>query len=99
MNPPFHTIADEVNHGNTFWVRDLTNYGEIDYSKAVIIADFGIGTDSPIILYYDDDSESPRVMYLKWSGSGSDICHSWVCTHSSFEEFANDTGLLDKLNE
>lgn len=98
MRPPFHTIADEVNHDNTFWVRDLTNYGEIDYSKAVIIADFGLGSDSPIILYYDD-SESPKVMYLKWSISGSDIHHSWVCTHSSLEKFAADTGLLDRLNE
>jgi hypothetical protein len=97
MPSPFHTIADEVNPSNLFWVH-LTNYGEIDYSKAVIIADFGLGSDSPIILYYDD-SESAKVMYLKWSFSGSGIQHSWVCTHSSFEEFANDTGLLDRLNE
>ena len=97
MPPPFHPIADEIEQGNEFWVQYLTNYGEIDYSKAVIIADFGIGTDSPIILYYDD-SEAPKIMYLKWSFSGSEIRHSWVCTHNSFEEFAIDTGLLDKVN-
>ncbi len=94
-SPPFHTIADEVDHGNEFWVSYLTNYGEIDYSNALIIADFGIGSDSPIILYYEN-SEAPKIMYLKWSSNGLSIQHSWVCTHGSFEEFAIDIGLLDR---
>ena len=98
MCPPFHTIANEVDHGNDFWVRYLTNYGEIDYSKAVIIAHFGLGSDSSIILYYDN-IEAPKIMYLKWSINGSDIHHSWICTHLSFEKFADDTGLLSKLDK
>jgi hypothetical protein len=98
MNPPFHTIADEVSDGNEWWIEDLSNVGEIDYDKAVIIADFGIGTDSPIILYYDQP-EPPSVMYLKWSWSGMASVHSWVRTHSSFEEFASDVGLTIKNDE
>lgn len=91
--PPFHTIKDEVDHGNTFWTEFLTNVGEIDYSIALIIADFGAGTDSPIILYYDDDD--PSIMYLKWSGGGQfPLKHSWICTHNSFNEFARDVGLI-----
>jgi hypothetical protein len=93
MPPPFHTIKDEVDHGNTFWTEFLTNVGEIDYSKALIIADFGAGTDSPIILYYAD--EDPSIMYLRWSfGSQGPLKHSWICTHKSFNEFARSVGLI-----
>ena len=45
MNPPFHTIGDKVENGNDFWVSFLTNFGEINYDKAVIVADFGSGYD------------------------------------------------------
>ncbi len=98
MPVPFHTIADEVDGGNEFWTRHLTNYGEIDYHKAVIIADFGLGSDSPIILYYENNEE-PKVMYLKWSFNNSKVEHAWVCTHDTFEAFAFDIGLLSKLEE
>lgn len=93
ISPPFHTIGDEVEHGNTFWTEFLTNVGEIDYSKALIIADFGAGTDSPIILYYDNDE--PSILYLKWLRGGQfPLKHSWICTHKSFNEFARDIGLI-----
>lgn len=96
MPPPFHTIADEVNDGNTFWTDFLTNVGEIDYTKALIIADFGMGTDSPIILYYD--TPEPSVMYLHWSGGGNvPVQHKWVRTHRSFDEFAIDIKLESAL--
>jgi hypothetical protein len=92
MPYPFHTIADEVRGGNLFWVRDLTNYGEIDYSKAVIIADFGLGADSVLILYYDDPT-SPKVMYLKWSWDNNKVGHAWKHTHDSFDDFVAAIGL------
>jgi hypothetical protein len=92
MPPPFHTIADEVTKGNQFWEKDLSNVGEIDYSRAVIIADFGLGSDSPVILYYGEGHE-PSVMYLKWIFDDTKVRHSWVQTHASFDEFARDVGL------
>ena len=93
MPPPFHTIEDEVKDGNKFWTEFLTNAGEIDYSKALIIADFGLGSDSPIVLYYD--RLAPSVMYLKWSGGGTvPIKHSWILSHKSFTEFANELRLV-----
>jgi hypothetical protein len=92
MKPPFHTIADEVAGGNKYWVSGVTNANEIDYAKAVIIADFGLGSDSPIILYYRN-MNSPVVMYLRWSGNGNNIQHQWIQTHNSFEEFAVAVGL------
>lgn len=92
MKPPFHTIADEVAGGNKFWVTGVTNATEIDYEKAVVIADFGIGSDSPIILLYRD-MDPPIIMYLRWSGNGNNIQHKWTQTHESFEDFAVAVGL------
>jgi hypothetical protein len=92
MSPPFHTIADEVRGGNDFWTCDITNVGEIYYENALIIADFGIGSDSPIILYYGNP-ECPSVMYLRWTGNGENIQHKWIETHASFDDFAVAVGL------
>ncbi len=90
--PPFHTIGDEVRGGNRFWETGVTNPKQIDYDKALIIADFGMGSDSPVVLYYSV-AESPRVMYLRWIGNGQDIHHEWVETHPTFDEFASAVGL------
>jgi hypothetical protein len=97
MKPPFHTIADEVSGGNDFWTRDLTNVGEIEYGKAVIIADFGLGSDSPIILYYQYGLP-PAVMYLRWISLGRGVHHHhWVKTHDTFSEFARAVGLTSDV--
>jgi hypothetical protein len=92
MPPPFHTIGDEVRGGNHFWKTGVTDPKEIDYDKALIIADFGMGSDSPIVLYYEP-KDSARVMYLRWIGNGQDIRHEWVETHRSFDDFAVAVGL------
>ncbi|WP_078120104.1 hypothetical protein [Thiosocius teredinicola] len=93
MPAPFHTIADEVAEGNEFWVGALSNVGEIDYAKAVIIADFGPGSDSVVVLYYGEGSE-PDIRYLKWEGEGNRLRHAWIRTHRSFEAFAQTLGLV-----
>ena len=92
MPPPFHTIADEVRGGNHFWETGVTNPNQIDYDKALIIADFGMGSDSPIVLYYER-KDSARVMYLRWIGNGQNIRHEWVETHRTFDDFAVAVGL------
>lgn len=91
--PPFHTIQQAISYGEQFWTRDLTNLGEIDYSQAVIIADFGMGSDSVVILYYSVGNE-PSVKYLKWSGNGADIRHTWSHIDDNFNDFAIKIGLL-----
>ena len=92
MAPPFHTIGDEVRGGNDFWRSGVSNPGEIDYNKALIIADFGLGSDSPIILYYDV-TDSPTIMYLRWIGNGQNTLQRWVQTHATFDDFAAAVGL------
>ena len=92
MTPPFHTIGDELRGGNYFWQSGVSNPNEIDYDKALIVADFGLGSDSPIILYFDP-MDAPRIMYLRWSGNGPNIRHQWVETHTTFDKFATAVGL------
>ncbi len=92
MLPPFHTIADEIARGNSFW-NGLTNVGQIDYNRALIIADFGPGSDSPVVLYYGGSTE-PSVMYLRWTFSPR-VDHEWVETHTNFAAFAIDIGLVE----
>lgn len=92
MPPPFHTIGDEVRGGNRFWETGVTNPKQIDYDKALIIADFGMGSDSPIVLYYEP-KKSARVMYLRWIGNGQNIRHEWTETHRTFDDFAVAVGL------
>jgi hypothetical protein len=92
--PPFRTIADDVAAGNSWWVTALTNVGEVDYSKALIIADFGMGSDSPIVLYYESP-DHPVVKYLHWEWRNHRPAHSWKQTHSSFSDFARDINLIE----
>jgi hypothetical protein len=86
-------ISDEVAAGNRYWIDFLTNVGEIDYRHALIIADFGIGSDSPLILYYDETE--PCVMLLHWSGGATPVQHAWLRTHPSFATFAQAVGLIE----
>ena len=92
MRPQSHTIADEVAAGNEFRHRDLSNVGEIDYDKALIIADYAAGLGSPIILYCDPNP-SPVVMYLKWCIEGRAAPPSWCQPHEWLDEFAAAMGL------
>ena len=94
MPPPFRTIAERV-AGNRFW-EGLSNVGQIDYERALVIADFGIGSDSPIILYFGEATE-PSVMYLRWRWDDTGVVtHRWIETHATFAAFAVQVGLTNQ---
>ncbi len=89
--PPFPTVAMARNSGGAgdFWER----FGALDQivpEKALIIADFGLGSDSPIILDYSRDEAAPPVLRLRW---GPDKVNQWVQGAESFDEFAGMLGL------
>lgn len=93
MPPPFRTIGEGIAAGNGFW-ESLTNAGQINNDRALIIADFGLGSDSPIILYFGEALE-PSVMYLQWcQDDEGTITHRWIETHSTFSAFALHVGLI-----
>lgn len=55
-----------------------------------MIGDFGLGSDSPIILDYAQDSTNPPVFRLRWGQNGH---NEWVPGARDFDEFAIMLGL------
>jgi hypothetical protein len=95
--PPFPTIADELASSppplgtREFW-RDFGALDQIVPEKALIIGDFGPGSDAPIILDYARDPLDPPVLRLRYSDGRTD----WVQGARNFEEFAAILGLTEE---
>lgn len=91
--PPFRTIAQEWTacRAADFWER-LGAIDQIVPEKALIIGDFGLGSDSPIILDFARDASNPPVLRLRW---GSDQRNEWVQGARDFNEFAEMLGLAE----
>jgi hypothetical protein len=94
-SPPFTTIAADIGRfGSTFWGDAMGAPDEIDSSKAVIIGDFGRGSDAPIVLDYRENDLVPFVRRLKWNFVAPRMTDNhWVLVASSFDEFAELLGL------
>ena len=91
--PPFRTIADELQAAsavvvNEFWMRHGA-LNQIVPEKALILGDFGLGSDAPIILDYAQHASDPPVLRLRYAGASTD----WVRGARNFEEFATMLGL------
>lgn len=69
--PPFPTIAKVRAAGGAgdFWER-FGALEQIDPERALLIGDFGLGSDSPIILDYARSPSSPTVLRLRWGPRG-----------------------------
>ena len=80
--PPFSTLACEVAASPQFW-KEHGALKEIDPELALVIGDFGSGSDTPIVLDYRRDPE-PSVKRLAWSSEGN----YWVEVAPTFEAFA-----------
>jgi hypothetical protein len=77
--------------GKDFYSR----YGalhELIPEAAVEIADFGIGSDSPILLDYRLSPTNPRVLQLEWSSDNAEA-NSWVVMADDFASFVDLLGL------
>jgi hypothetical protein len=92
--PPFRTIAAERAAGGSgdFWQR-FGALHQIEPEKAIVIGDFGLGSDSPIILDYSRNAADPRVLRLRWSGNGPETNTEWVEGARNFDHFAELLGL------
>jgi hypothetical protein len=91
--PAFATIAAVRAAGGSgdFW-RRFGALHQIAPEKALVIGDFGLGSDSPIVLDYSRNSADPPVLRLRWS----DGPHTeWVEGGSNFDHFAELLGLAD----
>jgi hypothetical protein len=92
--PPFLTIAKVRAKGGAgdFWER-FGALDQIDPERAVIIGDFGLGSDSPIILDYARNSSNPPVLRLRWGARGTG--NEWVAGACDFDKFAEMLGLTE----
>ena len=102
FNPPFITIKRLIDRGDSFYLSNEVNKSldEIDESKTVIIADFGIGADAELALDYSKSSYNPSVIRLKWIYDHENNIKwaKWVKVSKNFDEFVRLTGLSESLN-
>jgi hypothetical protein len=97
---PFYT----VDH-NLEWFEQFREPGQIDFAKAVIIGDFGPGSDAPIVLDFSDEPApvkalqitaypNPRAGRAPWRERANFRLEGhWVTLASSIEEFVDALGL------
>jgi len=92
--PPFRTVADEASRGaQKFW-QTFGALHDITPDRALIIGDFGLGSDAPIILDYRKGGSNPLVLRLRWSEiAPGRPSTQWVKGAESFEKFAEILGL------
>jgi DNA polymerase ligase (LigD)-like protein len=86
--PPFHTVR-ELALDDPFWCEPLSDPSAIDFDQVVAIGDFGIGSDSPILLDCPENFENPRVIRLRCSEREN----KWVLMAEDFPTFVNVLGL------
>jgi hypothetical protein len=88
--PPFYTPARRVRGGERFWSWPFAAPKELDPARAVVIGDFGLGSDVPIVLDYQHDPVQPYVRCLKVRFDSALRIHDshWVTASPTFDEFA-----------
>ena len=83
-------MAEEI-HSNRFWTDYSTSLHEINPDLSLILGDFGIGSDSALILDYRQSP--PRLLRLKWNHDQMEkgnLEGHWVDFDIPFEELATE---------
>jgi len=91
--PPFQTVADYMREPSPPVLEFWHEYGalhQIVPNWALVIGDFGLGSDAPIILDYGRSASDPPVFRLRYNPDGST---EWVAGARNFSEFAYQIGL------
>jgi hypothetical protein len=88
--PPFLTVR-ELALDDSSWCEPWSDPSGIDFDLAVAIGDFGIASDSPILLDYRQNLENPRAIRLLWSSNGN--ANRWVPMAEDFPSFVRALGL------
>lgn len=89
LPPPFLSVREKSKH-NPYWNSPMADPGGIDFDLALDIADFGLGSDAPILLDYREDTTNPRVIRLRWQQGAS---NQWVIMAPDFRSFVEALGL------
>jgi len=84
----FRTVKSEAELGVPEFWKKYGALSELDSARALIIGDFGLGSDAPIVIDSDFRIQDPRVMRLAWGvfEGGAKTC--WVTFFERLSEFA-----------
>ena len=74
--PPFRTVQQCCESGETFWEESIAAPGELDFARAVPIADFGLGTDAPVCSITPGTRRTPRCVTSPGHGPATTITGS-----------------------
>jgi hypothetical protein len=105
-SPPFSTVARRIANGDKFWSK-FGALEQISPELSVVIADFGLGSDSPILLDYRESIASPTVIRLKLNSLlGGAVpngrtkvlgwANVWLRCANTFDAFADLLGLEEQ---
>ena len=89
--PPFRTVQTWSSREAPFWNDPRSAPAEISFTQSIVIGDFGLGSDSAIVLDYRGSPTAPRLLRLKWGALGEG--NHWIPLASDFREFAEKLGL------
>ncbi len=89
MPHTFRTVASEIEYEDSIW-HEFEALDQIEPEKCLIIGDFGLGSDTAIVLDYSIDPNNPIVKRLVWASEGN----YWETVADTFREFLVKLGLL-----
>lgn len=104
VRPPFSTVAALIAaRKREFWSR-FGALEQISPDLSIFIGDFGLGSDSPILLDYRQDPANPSVIRLKLNPILADAssggrpkvlgwANAWLQCADSFDAFSDMLGL------
>jgi hypothetical protein len=81
--PPFHAVSALLASNEQFWTSELACPSGISFEHTVVLGDFGLGSDAPIVLDYRTDAMRPSVLRLRYSDSTPNT--DWVTAAVDFE--------------
>jgi hypothetical protein len=103
LSPPFSTVATRMAGGEEFW-SEFGALEQISPELSVLIGDFGLGSDSPVLLDYRCGVYTPAVIRLELNPIlGETVTNGrkevlgwanlWLRCADTFDTFADMLGL------
>jgi hypothetical protein len=90
--PPFR-VAGRRDDPTDFFNWPSSDLNGIDLDRAILIGDFGLGSDAPIALDYREDVANPRVIRLRYREDCPPLIGKWVVMAPDFASFVELLGL------
>lgn len=87
--PPFTRISNALSNEYEYWKKNGA-LDQIDPNLALIIADFGMGSDTVLTLDYRENITIPTVCRLKWDNENG---NRWLKVADNFATFCRMAGL------